>query len=117
MSASNQDCIFCRILAGEIPATVLYRDDEVAAIADLAPQAPEHILVMPVMHAENLESFVASAPAHVVSKLFEVASRIGKERGPSGFRAVINTGREGGQTVPHLHVHVLAGRPMSWPPG
>lgn len=117
MSLSKASCIFCRIVGGEIPATVLYRDEDVVAIADVAPAAPEHILVMPVEHAQDLRSLVTSAPAHIVSKLFEVASRIGTERGPDGFRIVVNTGREGGQTVPHVHVHVLAGRPMQWPPG
>lgn len=117
MNATQENCIFCRILAGEIPARFVYRDDEVAAIADAQPQSPEHVLVMPLVHTENLQSFVTEAPAPVIAKLFEVAAAIGNERGPNGFRTVINTGEEGGQTVSHLHVHVLAGRPMRWPPG
>jgi histidine triad (HIT) family protein len=95
------DCIFCRVAAGQVPANVIARDDDVIAIEDLNPQAPFHALVLPV------------AP-----RLMTVASRLGGERGGAqGFRLVVNTGEYGGQTVDHVHVHVLAGRRMSWPPG
>jgi histidine triad (HIT) family protein len=110
-------CIFCKIIGGEIPGKFVYRDDDVVAIEDVNPQAPSHILVMPVEHAANLAEFANSAPAQMITKLFRVAGQIGTERGERGYRAVINTGSEGGQTVDHLHVHVLAGRTMHWPPG
>lgn len=114
---NDPNCVFCKILAGEIPGKFVYRDDDVAVLEDVNPQAPSHLLVMPVKHVPNLEHFTGSTPSGIVAKVFETAARIGAERGPSGFRAVINTGPEGGQTVDHLHVHVLAGRTMTWPPG
>lgn len=113
----DSSCIFCKIIAGEIPARIIHRDDDVVAIADANPQAPEHVLVMPVSHVATLHEFSASHPVESVAKLFGVAARLGRERGPNGFRAVVNTGRDGGQTVDHLHVHVLAGRRLTWPPG
>lgn len=110
-------CLFCRIVDGEIPATAAYRDEEVVAIADVNPQAPVHLLVMPVRHVANLPAFVRDEPPQSVGKLFAVAARLGAERGGESFRVVVNTGPGGGQTVEHLHVHVLAGRQMHWPPG
>lgn len=112
----NDDCIFCKISSGAIPAKTLYRDDDVLAIEDVNPQAPVHVLVMPSRHYPNIAA-IADRDGSLVAKLFEVASRLGRERGGDGFRLVVNTGRNGGQTVDHLHVHVLAGRPMTWPPG
>ena len=114
---SDSTCIFCKIAGGEIPAKFVHRDDDVVAIADVNPQAPQHVLVMPVRHVANLAEFAESAQPELVSKLFRVAARLGRELGENGSRAVINTGAEGGQTVDHLHVHVLAGRQMHWPPG
>lgn len=113
----NESCLFCRIIAGQIPATFVYRDDEVVAIADVNPQAPSHVLVMPATHHENLGAFVSSATAGKVAQLFAVADKLGAELGDGGYRTVINTGQSGGQTVDHLHVHVLSGRQMHWPPG
>ena len=110
-------CIFCKIIAGEIPARFAHRDAEVVAIADVNPQAPKHLLVIPVKHVETLPEFAASEPAALVAKLFAVAAKLGREQSAQGFRLVVNTGLEGGQTVDHVHVHVLAGRPMTWPPG
>jgi histidine triad (HIT) family protein len=111
-------CIFCKIAVGEVPAKVVYRNDQIVAIEDLNPQAPTHLLVMPVEHHETLWEAVRSNDAMLSSNLFEVASRLGKERGGGeGFRLVVNTGPDGGQTVGHVHVHVLAGRRMTWPPG
>lgn len=112
-----QPCVFCNIIAGGIPATVVHRDADVVAIADMQPQAPTHLLVMPVRHAANLEAFVTGASAGAVSRLFTVVAQLGAACGASGYRAVVNTGPYGGQTVEHLHVHVLAGREMQWPPG
>ncbi len=110
------ECIFCKIAAGEIRAAVVYRDDRVIAIEDLNPQAPTHLLVMPVAHYDTLAD--AAEDGRLTSALVAVASRLGRERGGArGFRLVVNTGPQGGQTVGHVHVHVLAGRAMTWPPG
>jgi len=110
-------CIFCSIGAGEIPAKVVYRDDEIIAIDDVNPQAPTHLLVMPTKHYETLFE-AAGAAGSLAANLIAIASRLGSERGGvRGFRLVVNSGPDGGQTVGHVHLHVLAGRPMSWPPG
>lgn len=114
---SDPSCIFCKIIAGEIPAAVLRRDDDVIVLRDVNPQAPAHLLVMPVKHVRNYDEFVAAEPPDIIAKLFSVAAQMGREHGELGFRTVINTGSDGGQTVDHLHLHVLAGRPMHWPPG
>src|SRR5215469_1522279 len=113
----NDDCIFCKISRGEIPAKEVYRDGDVLAIEDVNPQAPVHLLVMPSQHHSNIAALSDRGDGSLVAKLIEVASRLGRERDGGGFRLVINTGPNGGQTVDHLHVHVLAGRPMTWPPG
>lgn len=112
----NDDCIFCKIARGEIPAKEVYRDDDVLAIEDVNPQAPVHLLVMPSQHHPNIAALSDRDDGKLVSRLFEVASRLGR-RYDEGFRLVINTGANGGQTVDHLHVHLLAGRAMTWPPG
>jgi histidine triad (HIT) family protein len=114
---SDSACIFCKIIAGEIPGKFVHRDDDIVVIEDVNPQAPKHLLVMPVKHVQNLAEFAASQPAELVAKLFSIAGTLGSEQGANGNRAVINTGPEGGQTVDHLHVHVLAGRQRHWPPG
>jgi histidine triad (HIT) family protein len=115
------ECIFCKIAAGEIPARFVFRDDEtgVMAIEDVNPQAPAHLLVMPIAHHATLAAAVGRREADAtVRRMFEVASALGTERGgESGFRLVVNTGPDGGQTVDHVHLHVLAGRAMTWPPG
>jgi histidine triad (HIT) family protein len=110
------DCVFCKIAAGDVPATEVYRDAKVIAIEDLNPQAPTHLLVMPIEHHATI--IEAGAGGELVGRLTSIASRLGAERGgKNGFRLVVNTGPEGGQTVGHVHVHVLAGRRMTWPPG
>jgi histidine triad (HIT) family protein len=114
---NDSNCIFCKIIAGEIPGKFVHRDGEVVAIEDVNPQAPKHLLVMPVKHVPNLPEFVDAQSPDLLAKLFGVASKLGREHGANGFRAVINTGSDGGQTVDHFHVHVLAGRAMHWPPG
>jgi histidine triad (HIT) family protein len=111
------DCIFCKIAAGEIPARFAHRDDDVIVVSDVNPQAPEHLLVIPVKHYENMSDFVSAAPPEVVAKFFSIAGQLGREQSASGFRMVVNQGEDGGQTVPHMHAHVLAGRLMHWPPG
>lgn len=110
-------CIFCRIAQGEIPSHEVYRDERVLAIADLNPQAPEHLLVMPVEHVANVAELAAKDDEGTMAALFAAAARLGQARLPRGFRLVVNTGVDGGQTVEHLHVHVLGGRTMHWPPG
>jgi histidine triad (HIT) family protein len=113
-----EDCIFCKIAAKEIPAKEVFRSEDVVAIEDLNPQAPTHLLVLPVEHYETLGDTVSGAGARLTWSLIEVASRLGAERGgSSGYRLVVNTGADGGQTVGHVHLHVLAGRRMTWPPG
>ena len=117
--SDSDDCIFCKIVRREIPAREVLRDDEVVAFHDLRPQAPTHILVVPAMHAEHLSEFNAKATAGLKSRLFSAAAEIGGRfaREGQGYRVVINEGADGGQTVAHLHLHVLAGRHMTWPPG
>ncbi len=113
----DSGCIFCKIAAGEIPAKVLHRDDRFIAIADVNAQAPQHALVMPVEHVANISDYARSGDAAAMGALFALAERLGREGSPQGFRLVVNTGEQGGQTVDHLHVHVLGGRHMHWPPG
>jgi histidine triad (HIT) family protein len=110
--------IFCKIAAGEIPSKTVYRDEDIVAIEDINPQAPSHVLVMPTAHYANLAELTASGNRELLAKLMQTAADIGRRiGGDDGFRLVVNTGPDGGQTVEHLHVHVLAGRPMTWPPG
>lgn len=112
-----ESCVFCKIAAGQIPTTVLARSEGIIAIADLHPQAPVHALVLPIAHHATIADVIENEPA-TAARLLETASAIGRESGGErGFRLVVNTGGDGGQTVDHVHVHVLAGRPMSWPPG
>ena len=105
------DCIFCKIAAGEIPATVVFEDDDVIAIEDLNPQAPVHVLVMPKAHHDNI---VDDVPADTLAAMVNAISEVvaAKELGESGFRVIANTGADAGQTVNHLHLHVLGGKPM-----
>lgn len=114
------DCIFCRIASGEIPADIVARSEAAVAFRDLNPQAPTHILVIPVRHVASAAEGghgdeAAALLGEVVRLAVEVAARLGLDQ--SGYRLVINTGAEGGQTVPHLHLHLLGGRQMHWPPG
>ena len=111
------DCIFCRIAAGEIPSNKLYEDDQLLAFYDLDPQAPTHFLVIPKAHIASAAEITPQKSA-VVAHIYEVIARLAAELGlEQGFRVVTNCGPQGGQTVPHLHFHVLAGRDMTWPPG
>ena len=115
---SESDCLFCRIIAGEIPAEVVHRDDHCVVIRDVNPQAPTHLLVIPREHLESLDD-AARPDELLLGQLLRMAARLANEQGlsESGYRTVINTGAGAGQSVFHLHVHVLGGRPMSWPPG
>lgn len=113
-----QDCIFCKIVAGEIPADKVYEDDQVLAFKDINPQAPVHVLVIPKRHVESLAT-AGEADADTLGHLLTVAAQVARETGvaESGYRVVLNTGRDGGMAVFHLHAHVLGGRRLDWPPG
>ncbi len=110
-------CIFCKIVSGTIPAREVHRDDHVVAFHDLAPQAPTHVLVIPTRHAQHLTDFAAAAQENELARLLVVAAQVGSTLGRDGYRVVINEGIDAGQSVDHLHLHVLAGRPLTWPPG
>jgi histidine triad (HIT) family protein len=110
-------CIFCKIFRKELPAAEILRTDDALVFTDINPQAPTHLLVIPKRHATHLADFVAAAGNEEIAELFKLASRIGREHARDGYRVVVNEGRDGGQTVYHLHLHVLAGRHMTWPPG
>lgn len=113
------DCIFCKIAVGEIPTTVVYEDDFVKAFRDLDPQAPEHVLIIPKKHVGSLLELGQEDKDLAAHILVDVVPKLAKDLGvaENGFRIVCNTGEEGGQTVHHLHVHLLGGRSMQWPPG
>ena len=115
---SEADCLFCRIVAGEVPADVVHQDDRAVVIRDLNPQAPTHLLVIPREHLESLDDASQKDEALLVH-LLRVAARVANDAGlgEGGYRTVINNGAGAGQSVFHLHVHVLGGRPMNWPPG
>ena len=115
---SQQSCIFCRIVAGEIPAAIVHQDDRSIAFRDLNPQAPVHLLVIPREHIRSLNDAKENNEA-TLGHLLHVAARVANEQGiaESGYRTVINTNANAGQSVFHVHVHVLGGRALSWPPG
>lgn len=111
------NCLFCKIVEGTIPSTAEYQDDQCYAFADIHPQAPVHVLVIPRKHIASLAEAKAEDSA-LLGHLLWVAAEIARAKGLSnGYRVVISTGRDGGQTVDHLHVHLLGGRAMHWPPG
>ena len=110
------DCLFCRITAGEIPSNKVYEDELVYAFYDIDPQAPTHFLVIPKAHIGSCGEITAEN-SNVVARCFEVISKVTEELGISEFRVVSNCGESAGQSVRHLHFHVLAGRDMTWPPG
>jgi histidine triad (HIT) family protein len=111
-------CLFCKIVAKQIPSKVLFEDDELLAFHDINPAAPTHVLVIPKQHVAGLSD---GKPDHAAlfGKLLLAATRVARETGidQTGYRVVTNTGPDAGQSVFHLHVHVLGGRPMAWPPG
>ena len=112
------DCLFCKIIAGDIPSDRLYADDHVYAFRDINPQAPTHILVIPRKHISSIND-ADEADEAVLGKLLLCGQRIAAQEDlqDAGFRFVINTGEHGGQTVFHIHLHVIGGRQLSWPPG
>ena len=109
------DCIFCKIVAGEIEADRVYEDDHTIAFVDLNPQAPTHLLVIPKQHFADVPA--VSQDAQVSAALLAGIRAVAEQEGLAAFRTVLNTGAEVGQSVFHVHAHVLAGRPMGWPPG
>ncbi|KNZ42012.1 histidine triad nucleotide-binding protein [Acetobacterium bakii] len=113
----SQDCIFCKIVRKEIPTEFIYEDDLVVAFNDINPQAPVHVIIIPKEHYESILS--VSAGDDIIGHIHLVANRIVLKLGiaKTGFRLVNNTGRDGNQTVPHLHYHLLGGRELLWPPG
>ena len=114
----NRDpgCLFCKITAGEIPSSKVYEDELCYAFYDIDPQAPTHFLVIPKEHIPSVAGVTADNSA-VVGHIFEVIAQVTRELGLDSYRVVSNIGEQAGQSVPHLHFHVLAGRDMTWPPG
>ena len=111
------DCLFCKIAAGEIPSTEIYSDGDVYAFADIDPQAPFHAVIIPRKHIASADE-INGDNSYLVAKVFEAVAKIAKENEPcDGYRIVNNCGRDGGQTVGHMHFHMLAKRSLEWPPG
>lgn len=115
---SNENCIFCQIAAGELPADIYYQDDEVVAFRDIHPVAPTHLLIIPKRHIATANEF-SDADTALIGRLSITAAKLAKELriAESGYRMVMNCNRDAGQTVFHVHLHLLGGRAMSWPPG
>ena len=113
-----KDCLFCKIAAGEIASTKVYQDEQFVAFRDISPQAPTHILIIPRKHIEQLTD-LEPADAKLIGQMTLLANKIAQDEGivAGGFRTVFNCGEGAGQTVWHIHMHLLGGRPMLWPPG
>jgi histidine triad (HIT) family protein len=110
------DCLFCRIVAGEVPATMVHESTGVVAFRDIDPQAPTHVLVVPRAHHESVGALADADPA-LLGELVRSAAEVAAAEDRPAYRLVFNTGAEAGQSVFHVHAHVLAGRPLAWPPG
>ncbi len=111
------DCLFCKIIAGEIPSTKIYEDESVYAFADIDPQAPFHAIIVPKQHIASAAE-INENNSHLIAKIFEAVAKIAKQENlADGFRVVNNCGKDGGQTVGHIHFHLLARRYLQWPPG
>lgn len=112
------DCLFCKIVAGEIPGTIVHQDDQLVAFKDIDPKAPLHVLIVPRRHIATLNDLTAGDDA-LVGSMIRLAASLAREHGYSdgGYRTVFNTNREAGQSVFHIHLHLLAGRGFTWPPG
>jgi histidine triad (HIT) family protein len=114
---AGEPCVFCRIVSGELPARILHRDEWIVAFEDANPRAPTHVLLVPRTHVARAAE-VTGEHAPALARIFEVAARIARERGiEDGYRLVVNNGPGAGQTIYHLHVHLLGGRALRWPPG
>ncbi len=113
-----ENCLFCKIAAGQIPSTIVYQDKEIVAFRDLNPQAPQHILLIPKRHIDSMGDLTSEDGA-LLAQIFTVANQLAKEFGieQSGYRFVTNVGPDAGQSVLHLHFHLLGGRLLGWPPG
>lgn len=111
-----EDCLFCKIVSGDIPGDVVLSDDRVVAFRDVNPVAPTHVLVVPRDHAENAAATAAADPA-LLGELVAAAAQVASREGLDDYRLVLNTGADAGQSVFHTHLHVLGGRSMTWPPG
>jgi len=112
------DCLFCRIASGDQPASIVYENDDVVAFEDISPQAPTHLLIIPRDHLESINDLSedhTDLAGRIITACKEIAESMGFAA--DGYRVVINCGSDGGQVVPHLHAHLLAGRGLSWPPG
>ena len=114
--ALDLNCLFCKIINGDIPADIVFRNENVVAFNDIAPQAPTHVLIIPTIHVENAGA-LAALSSTITADLFTAAVQIAAERGLTGYRHVFNTGAEAGQSVFHAHLHLLGGRSLAWPPG
>ncbi len=112
----KDDCIFCKIITGDIPAEIVFRSENVVAFNDLNPQAPTHVLLVPTIHTENAAGLAKISPT-ITAALFSAADEIATERALTGYRTVFNTGESAGQSVFHAHLHLLGGRGLAWPPG
>ena len=115
---TEPDCIFCKIATGTVPTDKVYENDQALAFRDMHPQAPTHVLIIPKEHLESLND-ASQSDEKILGHLLRLAPKIANQLGiaESGYRAVVNTGADGGQSVFHLHVHLLGGRPLTWPPG
>lgn len=114
----GEDCIFCKIVGGEMESDIVYEGDEVVAFRDINPQAPTHLQVIPKRHVARIADFDPGQDTEWLSELFDVATELARQEGlDGGYRLVVNNGALAGQSVPHVHVHVLGGRQLGWPPG
>ncbi len=118
MSDSHTDCLFCKIVAGDIPAEIVYESDSALAFRDINPQAPTHVLIIPKKHIATINN-IADADAEVTGSLFLAARDVAAQEGfaDDGYRVVMNCNEAAGQTVFHIHLHLLGGRTLGWPPG
>ena len=112
------DCLFCKIISGQIPANIIYQDEHVIAFDDINPQAPQHKIIIPRQHISTLNELV-NVDKEIIGHLFQSAAKLANELGlaDDGFRLVTNCNKNGGQTVFHIHIHLLGGRQLTWPPG
>ena len=112
----DPECIFCKIIEGQIPAEIIYRNENVLAFNDLNPPAPTHVLISPTRHAENAAAVALVSPT-IIAAMHRAADEIATGKGLTGYRTVFNTGADAGQSVFHAHLHLLGGRVLAWPPG
>jgi histidine triad (HIT) family protein len=111
----KENCVFCHIISGKFPSEKFYEDDDVLVVKDISPAAPSHVLILPKKHADNIMEADSATIQAVFAKIPLIAEKLGISK--SGFRLVVNTGEDAGQSVHHMHVHLLGGREMEWPPG